>query len=75
MNKNHPIPNIIVVGILRVLLSTCPNTKKNKTGGVSIHREWASSVKLLLLKKSWFDENNFVSNLFSHQMVQKEHSK
>ncbi len=34
MNKNHPIPNIIVVGILRVLLSTCPNTKKNKTGGV-----------------------------------------
>lgn len=34
MNKQHPIPNIIVVGILRVLLSTCPNTKKNKTGGV-----------------------------------------
>ena len=40
MNKQHPIPNIIVVGILRVLLSTCPNTKKNKTGGVQIHREW-----------------------------------
>ncbi len=34
MNKNHPIPHIIVVGILRVLLSTCPNTKKNTTGGV-----------------------------------------
>ena len=34
MNSKHPIPNIIVVGILRVLLSTCPNTKKNKTGGV-----------------------------------------
>ena len=34
MNSKHPIPNVIVVGILRVLLSTCPNTKKNKSTGV-----------------------------------------
>lgn len=34
MNKKHPIPHTIVVGILRVLLSTCPNAKKNTTGGV-----------------------------------------
>ena len=55
MNSKHPIPNIIVVGILRVLLSTCPNTKKNKTGGVQIHREWSSCIKLFLAKEAEFD--------------------
>lgn len=72
MNKSHPIPNIIVVGILRVLLSTCPNTKKNKTGGVQIHREWASSLKLYLLNKEWFDSLCFKSDIFEHVSVEEE---
>jgi hypothetical protein len=73
MNKNHPIPHIIVVGILRVLLSTCPNTKKNTTGGVSIHREWASCIKLYLENKSLFDDNGFESCLFSHKTLISEY--
>lgn len=75
MNKNHPIPHIIVVGILRVLLSTCPNTKKNTTGGVSIHREWASCIKLYLENKALFDENGFKSDLYNHDMLSSEYEK
>ena len=71
MNSKHPIPNIIVVGILRVLLSTCPNTKKNKTGGVQIHREWASSIKLMLTKQEWFDKQGFKSSVFNHEDLHK----
>jgi len=29
MNSDNPIPQIIVVGILRVLLTTCPNAARN----------------------------------------------
>jgi hypothetical protein len=72
MNKNHPIPHIIVVGILRVLLSTCPNTKKNTTGGVHIHREWGSCLKLYLQNKAWFDEKGFKSGIFEHTSLDKE---
>jgi len=75
MNKNHPIPHIIVVGILRVLLSTCPNTKKNTTGGVHIHREWASCVKLYFLNKELFDEHGFKSELYGHEVLTKEWQK
>ena len=75
MNKNHPIPHIIVVGILRVLLSTCPNTKKNTTGGVHIHREWASCVKLYFLNKELFDEHGFKSELYGHETLTKEWQK
>lgn len=56
MNSKHPIPNVIVVGILRVLLSTCPNTKKNKSQGVQIHREWASCIKLYLTNDEIFKD-------------------
>ena len=72
MNKNHPIPHIIVVGILRVLLSTCPNTKKNTTGGVHIHREWGSCLKLYLQNKAWFDQQGFKSGIFEHTSLDKE---
>lgn len=75
MNKNHPIPHIIVVGILRVLLSTCPNTKKNTTGGVQIHREWASCVKLYFENKELFDSNGFKSELYDHEQLTKEYKK
>lgn len=71
MTPKHPIPNIIVVGILRVLLSTCPNTKKNKTGGVQIHREWASALKLMLTRQEWFDKNGFESAVFDHDELRK----
>ena len=72
MNKNHPIPHIIVVGILRVLLSTCPNTKKNTTGGVHIHREWGSCLKLYMVNKDFFDEKGFKSEIFQHQSINAE---
>jgi hypothetical protein len=29
MSSDNPIPQIIVVGILRVLLTTCPNAARN----------------------------------------------
>ena len=72
MNKNHPIPHIIVVGILRVLLSTCPNTKKNTTGGVHIHREWGSCLKLYMTNKAFFDEAGFKSEIFEHKSIERE---
>ena len=72
MNKDHPIPHVIVVGILRVLLSTCPNTKKNTTGGVHIHREWGSSLKFYMKNKDWFDAEGFKSQIFEHTSLEKE---
>ena len=75
MNKNHPIPHIIVVGILRVLLSTCPNTKKNTTGGVYIHREWSSCLKLYLQNKEFFDQKGFKSQIFQHETLNKEYDR
>ena len=75
MNKDHPIPHIIVVGILRVLLSTCPNTKKNTTGGVQIHREWGSCVRLYFHNKPMFDEHGWKSELYTHETLDKEYQK
>lgn len=75
MNKNHPIPHIIVVGILRVLLSTCPNTKKNTSGGVQIHREWSSCVRLYFKNKELFDENGFKTELYTHETLGAEYDR
>jgi len=75
MNNSNPIPHIIVVGILRVLLSTCPNTKKNTTGGVYIHREWSSSLKLYFVNKEFFDKHGFKSQIFEHETIHKQLEK
>ena len=56
-----------------MLLSSCPNTKKNTTGGVSIHREWSSCIKLYFENKAKFDEYGFKSNLFEHETLCKEY--
>lgn len=74
-NKSHPIPHVIVVGILRVLLSSCPNTKKNTTGGVCIHREWSSCIKLYFEHKQLFDDYGFKSQLFEHETIAAEYQK
>ena len=71
MNNSNPIPHIIVVGILRVLLSTCPNTKKNTTGGVQIHREWSSSLKLYFTNRDFFQKHKFKSQIFEHPTINK----
>lgn len=49
MSNDHPIPQVIVVGILRVLLTTCPNnnTQKSGGGGIDLHCEWTSCIELL----------------------------
>jgi len=44
MQVENPIPQVIVVGILRVLLTTCPNAARN-SGGIDLHREWVSCCK------------------------------
>lgn len=44
--KENPIPQILIVGILRILLTTCP-TANRTSGGIDLHREWSSSLKLL----------------------------
>lgn len=46
MSSDHPIPQVIVVGILRVLLTTCPNNSRN-SGGIDLHSEWTSCLKFL----------------------------
>lgn len=52
MSADHPIPQVIVVGTLRVLLTTCPNNntqqKSNQAGGgIDLHCEWTSCIELL----------------------------
>lgn len=50
MSSDHPIPQVIVVGILRVLLTTCPNNNTQKPGnggGIDLHCEWTSCIELL----------------------------
>jgi len=50
MSNDHPIPQVIVVGILRVLLTTCPNNNAQKPGnggGIDLHCEWTSCIELL----------------------------
>ena len=36
MTKDNPIPQVIIVGVLRVLLTTCPNASKNSSGGIDL---------------------------------------
>lgn len=50
MSSDHPIPQVIVVGSLRVLLTTCPNNNSQKSGsagGIDLHCEWTSCIELL----------------------------
>lgn len=46
MTTDQPIPQVIVVGILRVLLTTCPNNQKN-SGGIDLHAEWSACLNFL----------------------------
>ena len=43
----NPIPQILIVGVLRILLTTCP-TANRTSGSIDLQREWASSVRLCL---------------------------
>ena len=60
MNQEMLIPQVIVVGILRVLLTTCPNNARN-SGGIDLNSEWSACVSFMVANKEWFLENNFVS--------------
>ena len=51
------------MGILRVLLTTCPNNAKS-AGGIDLHSEWSSCLNLLLLHKEFFSVNGFKSKVF-----------
>jgi hypothetical protein len=62
MNAENPIPQIIIVGILRVLLTTCPNNNANKTGssgGVELHSEWSSCLDLLNEERQVFVNSEY----------------
>ena len=63
MNNDQPIPQVIVVGILRVLLTTCPNNQRN-AGGIDLHAEWSSCLNFLILHKDYFKEKQFKSKAF-----------
>ena len=63
MNNDQPIPQVIVVGILRVLLTTCPNNQRN-AGGIDLHAEWSSCLNFLIHHKEFFKEHNFKSKAF-----------
>lgn len=63
MSNDQPIPQIIVVGILRVLLTTCPNNAKN-AGGIDLHSEWGSCINLLMENKQCFRDAGFKSLVF-----------
>ena len=63
MNNDQPIPQVIVVGILRVLLTTCPNNQRN-AGGIDLHAEWSSCLNFLILHKEYFKEKRFKSKAF-----------
>jgi hypothetical protein len=60
MTKEMLIPQVIVVGILRVLLTTCPNSAKN-TGGIDLHAEWTACINFMVAKKEFFRQNEFKS--------------
>ena len=53
--NENPIPQILIVGILRILLTTCP-TATRTSGGIDLHREWVSSVKLCAKHPEIYDE-------------------
>ena len=58
MSSDNPIPQIIVVGILRVLLTTCPNAARN-SGGIDLHSEWCSCLAFLFDHRKFFLEKDF----------------
>lgn len=62
MTNDNPIPQIIVVGILRVLLTTCPNAARN-TGGIDLHSEWSSCLSFLFYNKEFFYSRGFKSKI------------
>ena len=55
MDDDQSIPQVIVVGILRVLLTTCPNNKPS-AGSVDLHAEWSSCLNFLICHKEFFKE-------------------
>ena len=65
MTTDQPIPQVIVVGILRVLLTTCPNNQKNNGGGIELNAEWSACLDLLSVKRDFFKERGFKSKAFS----------
>ena len=64
MTTDQPIPQVIVVGILRVLLTTCPNNQKN-SGGIDLHSEWSACLLFLNAHREFFKERGFKSKVFS----------
>jgi hypothetical protein len=60
MTSEMLIPQVIVVGILRVLLTTCPNSARN-TGGIDLHAEWVSCINFMIAHKEFFKEHEFKS--------------
>ena len=64
MSADHPIPQVIVVGILRVLLTTCPNAKSGAgSGGVDLHSEWTSCLELLCHAPDAFADTKYKEHL------------
>ena len=63
MSSDNPIPQILVVGILRVLLTTCPNAARN-TGGIDLHAEWSSCLQFYCQKREFFEEHQYKSAHF-----------
>ena len=63
MTTDQPIPQVIVVGILRVLLTTCPNNQKN-SGGIDLHAEWSACLNFLSANRQFFKEQGFKSKVF-----------
>ena len=60
MNSEMLIPQVIVVGILRVLLTTCPNNARN-SGGIDLNSEWTACITFMLTHKEFFADKEFVS--------------
>jgi hypothetical protein len=80
MSSDNPIPQIIVVGILRVLLTTCPNAARNSgmypfsitLGAIDLHSEWSSCISFLHHNKEFFIERQFRSAHFNHDLDVEE---
>jgi hypothetical protein len=68
MSSDNPIPQIIVVGILRVLLTTCPNAVRN-SGGIDLHHEWSACFEFLFHHKHFFIEHKFKSAHFNFDFL------
>lgn len=65
MTTDQPIPQVIVVGILRVLLTTCPNNQKNNGGGIELNAEWSACLDFLSANRAFFKEHGFKSKAFT----------